>query len=389
MVGTSRLHASRWWGLVLLIVGITLIGPRAAAADVLSFAGPTSGASTSPTFTGTGAPGDTVTVSWVQGDLCSVTVSPQGQWSCPVHIALPRNESILMTITDAATGESITGSYTGWPLPPDPSFTMPAAGSTVASLSQIHVTNPSGNPSMASTTILLDGTDLQATCGLTWPTATDWVCQPGVSVHLTPGTHTLTATFIDQWEQRGTATVKFTVATPPTAPTILTPKSGVVVAVTVPLVVTGRSDPGTRVTLVGEYSGMPVAPETTTKPDGTWTITIPPDQLKWWLNPPSGGGERLLALAVDRYGSASQSEPWSFTVVQALPTPTPSSTQAGDPTPAPPPTPAPTAAATPGPQLANTGAPGLAPFTGVALAFLTIGLVSVVVVRRKGASAHR
>jgi len=235
---------------------------------------------TTPTITGTGEPGATVTVSDGTPTICTAVVQADKTWSCTPTSALPTGpNTITATQTDPAGNPSGSSDPVTFIIdttaPAAPQITSPTPGSSTndttptvtgigepnATVTVIDKTDPSNPVTLCTATVQADGS---------------WSCTP--KTPLAEGSHTIDATQTDQAGNKSdpSGDVTFTVdTTAPAAPVIKTPADGSFTNDTTPtisgtgepkdtLVVTDVTDPSNPVTLC---TNVKVAA------DGTWTCT--------------------------------------------------------------------------------------------------------------------
>jgi Bacterial Ig-like domain/GEVED domain len=190
---------------------------------------PRSGAAintTTPTITGTGEPGDVVSVRAGDTLLCSAAVAAGGTWTCVTGTALPAGSSSLVPTqvdgggnTTAGTAVTILVDTTP---PPAPAVVAPASGAFVNSRTPVF--SGSGE---AGDTIEVSRSETSAViCSGVVASAGTWSCVP--SIALPSGSVTFIATATDQAGNTAASTTRsFTVdTTPPPAAVITTPASG-------------------------------------------------------------------------------------------------------------------------------------------------------------------
>jgi hypothetical protein len=141
---------------------------------------------TTPTFTGTGAPGSTVRVSQGATELCSTVVPASGQWACTSSPLVPGVIVVTARATDAADNTSPVSpqrSFTIDTTPPAaPVISAPAMNASVA-------TNPtiSGTAEPFATVTVFQGGAL--VCSAVADAAGAWSCPTSLGT----GPHTIVA----------------------------------------------------------------------------------------------------------------------------------------------------------------------------------------------------
>ncbi|MDR0286023.1 MAG: Ig-like domain-containing protein, partial [Propionibacteriaceae bacterium] len=279
-----------------------------------------------PTLTGTGEPGATVTVSDGTDDLCTATVAPGGTWSCTPATALDEGPvTLVVTQTDPAGNESAarTVSLTVDTTPPAaPVVTAPAAGALVTTATP----TIAGTGEAGATVTVMDGPT--PVCTTTVGPDSTWSCV--VPTALGEGPHTLSVTQADTAGNVSPAATR-TVTVDTVAPGVpaVTTANATVIAGTVPAPV----EAGVTVTVTYPTSGGPATVTADVDPaTGTWSVATPADAI-------SGA---VTAVAADPAGNASAAGPGTLDVdAPAAPVVTPPGT-----------------VATATPTLAGTGEPG-------------------------------
>ncbi|MGO4258889.1 Ig-like domain-containing protein, partial [Marmoricola sp. RAF53] len=262
-----------------------------------------------PAITGTGTPGDTVTVKEGATTVCTATVQPDGSWSCaPTTPLSDGGHTVTATQKDPAgnTGPSDSQSFTvDATAPAAPLITGPAEGSVV------NTTKPTitGTGEAGATVKVTDGSGATVCTALVQAGGT-WSCIP--SSPLPDGPQTLTATQIDPaGNTSAPVNVTFTVdTTAPDAPVIEGPVEGAVVNTATPSI-TGTGEDGATVTVTD--AGGNVVCSTKVKGDGTWSC-----------DPTAGlpeGQQTLTATQTDPSGNTSVPDQVTFTVDSGAPSP--------------------------------------------------------------------
>jgi cysteine-rich repeat protein len=212
--------------------------------------------------------------------LCTTTADAQGNWSCSpaAPIATGTTTSIIATATNpnGSTDSGVTTFTVNTTLPPAPTFTGPAAGTTVTS----HLPTLSGTAEPLTTVTVVDSNGTEVCTALVDATG-HWTCLP--LSPLPSGLVTLTATETNgAGLTSGTAADTFTIDTTP--PTLTSPSQNAVVGDSTPTL-TGTALPGTSVAVTdsvgavvcmgtADASGVWTCTPTTALPDGTVTVVV-------------------------------------------------------------------------------------------------------------------
>ena len=250
-----------------------------------------------PTFTGTGQPGATLTVTDGTTPICATAVDASGNWSCTPTTPLGQGDhSIAATQTDPAGNISpatpprtITVDTTA---PAAPTISSPAAGDDI----NVNTPTVAGTAEPGSTVKVYDGTAV--VCTTTADAAGAWTCP--ITTPLADGTHDLTATATDPAGNASIPSprVQITVDTKvPTAPAITAPAPGAATNDTTPTF-TGTAEPGSTVTI---KDGPTTICTTTAAATGTWTCTP--------TTPLGQGDHTITAAATDAAGNTSPASP--------------------------------------------------------------------------------
>lgn len=270
------------------------------------------GAAVRPQISGTGEPGDTVTVAdGVGGAVCVATVAPNGTWACAAMAPMVDGPlSLTPTATDLA-GNSTVGDavhvVVDTTAPPAPVLTSPANGAStndttpvVSGLGQpgdtvrVTATTPTGTSGCVAT-VTVAGT---WSCQLTTPlpgSDPSGVSSTGVAV-------ALTATESDKGGNTTTTTpVQLFVDTVPPPPAVLANPAGGAYVNSARPVLTGTSEPSDTI-VVGYQAATRDAAAVTfcvtvADPTGAWTC-VP-------LRPLPEGAVTLTVTARDRAGNAT------------------------------------------------------------------------------------
>ncbi|RXK17179.1 Ig-like domain-containing protein [Macrococcus sp. DPC7161] len=206
--------------------------------------------------TGTGVPGDTITVKFPDGSTGTAVVQPDGTWSVviPAGVDLKGGEVLPVVETDPAgnvsPASSVTVTDTTAPLAP-PINTVSSTSTTVTGV---------GEPGNTVTVTFPDGSTSTA---VVQPNGT-WSAPIPAGVTLADG-EIITATQTDPAGNVSPASS--------TTVTDVTPPSPAVNPVTSEdTVITGTGTPGDTITVTFPNGSTAT---TTVQPDGTWTVTIP------------------------------------------------------------------------------------------------------------------
>ncbi|QTQ07949.1 YPDG domain-containing protein [Macrococcoides canis] len=236
------------------------------------------------TVTGTSEPGSTVTVILPDGTTVTTVTNPDGTWSVTVP-AIKEGDTVSAVSTDAAGNTSKPDTEVAPTTPAD--TVAPTINVNPVKAGDTTVTGTS-EPGSTVTVILPDGTTVTT---VTNPDGTWSVTVPAIKEG-----DTVSAVSTDA---AGNTSKPDTEVAPTTPADTVAPVIDVNPVKPGDTVVTGTSEPGSTV-VVTLPDGKTV--ETTVKPDGTWTVTVPP--LK--------EGDKVTAIAKDDAGNVS--EPSSETV---------------------------------------------------------------------------
>ncbi|QUR94809.1 Ig-like domain-containing protein [Macrococcoides canis] len=230
--------------------------------------------------TGTGTPGDTITVTFPDGTTATGVVQPDGTWTVniPSGVDLTGGETLPVTATDKDNNVSPATKVVV------DDVTAPSAPAVNPVNSDATAVTGTGTPGDTITVTFPDGT---TATGVVQPDGT-WTVNIPSGVDLTGG-ETLPVTATDKDNNVSPATnVVVDDVTAPSAPAVNPVNSDATA-------VTGTGTPGDTITVT--------FPDGTTatgvvQPDGTWTVNIP-----------SGvdltGGETLPVTATDKAGNIS------------------------------------------------------------------------------------
>ncbi|MEX0428447.1 Ig-like domain-containing protein, partial [Nocardioides sp. DS6] len=282
------------------------------APDAPAITGPKDGSEvndSTPTISGTGEAGDTVTVTDENGTtVCTATVQADGTWSCTPDTALTDGDHTLTaTQTDPAGNESPASDpvhiTVDTQAPAAPAITSPSDGDTIAD----------NTPSVSGTgepgdTVTVTDEDGDTVCTATVKADGSWSCTPDTA--LTDGDHTLTATQTDSAGNTSPTSdpVKVSVDSHIGTPTITGPEDGATVTDRTPTV-TGTGDPGATVTVRVDGTVVGTA---TVGSGGRWSLALT-DRLAY-------GDHSVRAVQRDAAGNVSPAATSRFAVAPAAPT---------------------------------------------------------------------
>ncbi|MEU6300699.1 Ig-like domain-containing protein [Streptomyces erythrochromogenes] len=259
-----------------------------------------------PTFSGTGGAGDTITLTESGTTVCTTTVGANGEWSCTPTTALPDGQhTVLPTATDPA-GNRAEGAPVSLTIdataPVAPVITSPADGSTLTDNTPAF----SGTGDAGDTITLTEsGTTV---CTTTVGANGQWSCRPTTA--LPDGRHTILPTATDPAGNRTEgAPISLTIDTQaPTAPVITSPADGSLLTDNTPTF-SGPGDAGDTITLT--ESGTTVC-TTTVGANGQWSCTP--------TTPLPDGGHTITPTATDPAGNRTEGAPISLTIDTQAPT---------------------------------------------------------------------
>jgi len=281
------------------------------APDAPVITGPTDGSSVhdhTPTISGIGEPGDTVTVTDQDGDvLGTATVDGNGTWSLDSTHLDDGTYTITATQKDPAGNTSPASAPSTFVVdttaPDAPVITAPADGTTTNDTTP--TINGTGEPGDTVTVTDQDGRTVGTTTVA--PNGT-WTVTP--TNPLPDGTTTLTATQTDPAGNTSPASdpVTITVDTTAKAPVITKPADGSTTTNHTPTV-TGTGEPGAEVavTIDGTTIGT-----TKVGPGGNWSLPV--------TTALADGSHVVVATQTDAVGNISPAATSTFTVAPAAPT---------------------------------------------------------------------
>ena len=316
------------------------IDTAAPAPPVIS--GPANGstiADSTPTLTGTGEPGGSVTIRNAAGTtLCTAVATATGAWTCTPTIALPEGQNTLTGVqTDPAgniSGPSTPNTVTVDTVPPTaPTIISPANGATTNDATP----TIAGTGEPGARVSVRDGTGTIACTAVVTPAST-WSCVP--SIAYPDGqliAFTATQTDLAGATSPPSAPVTVQIDTVAAAPVISSPTPGGFTSDPTPTLA-GTGEPGATVTVV-DAAGATVCTATVTLA-GIWSCTP--------ATPFADGAQTVTAIQTDQVGNVSPSSSAVPFTVDGTP-------------PAAPAIEAPTEGAVindPAPTIAGTGEPG-------------------------------
>ncbi len=275
---------------------------------------------TTPTVTGTGEAGATITVFADGGTtpVCTTTVAAGGTWSCAVSPALSQGgHSLTSRATDAAGNPSPLSTAVAFTVdslaPLVPVISTPAASSFVTTTTPtITGTGEAG----ATVSVFIDGS-ATAACTATVISAGTWSCN--VSPALSQGAHNATARQVDAAGNGSptTANRPFTVdSIPPAMPVVTAPAAGSFTNDTTPTV-SGTGEVGTVVSVFIDGGTTPVCTATVIA-GGTWSCTP--------TSPLTAAAHTITTRAADAAGNTSGTSPGVAFTIDTTPPTTPAIT---------------------------------------------------------------
>jgi len=288
-----------------------LVSIDTAAPAVPAIATPVAGPANNPTPTVSGTkaePGTTVTVTDGPGgpELCTATVTPQGNWSCTVPVAKTLDDgphTLTAVATDAAGNHSdpaTTAIDVDTQAPDAPAVTAPTPQA------QLNDAQPpiAGTGEDGATVTITDGPGGPVVCGPVAVVDGTWSCTP--SKPLGEGPHTLSATQTDPAGNTSPATTTPVVidTKAPAAPVVNHPGAGQPVPSATPSF-DGTAEPGSTVT-VADASGNPLCQAIADANSGAWSCTP--------TTPFGEGSQTVSVTATDPAGNVSDEATQTFTV---------------------------------------------------------------------------
>jgi len=261
-----------------------------------------------PTFSGTGEAGGALNVYNAAGAVvCTITVAPDGTWTCTPGAPLAEGEqTVTATVTDAAGNESNPTPVTftvDTGAPAAPVITTPINGTLTNDATPAF----SGMGEAGGALTAFDAAGAVVCTATVAPDGT-WTCTPDVP--LAEGVQTITATVTDGAGNESDPTpVTFTVDTlVPAPPVITTPGNGALTNDATPAF-SGMGEAGGALTVYNAAGA--VVCTATVAPDGTWTCT--PGA------PLAEGIQIVTATITDAAGNESASASVIFTVDTVAP----------------------------------------------------------------------
>jgi hypothetical protein len=220
-----------------------------------------------PTFTGTGTPGDTIILTDGGTPICTTTVQPDGTWSCTPTTLTDGPHAVNVTASDPAGNTSpatVVDVIVDTTAPAAPTVTGPVDASSTNDTTPAFtgtggipgdtVTVQEGGATICTAEVQPDGT---------------WSCIPGTPLGNGPHTFDITATD-DAGNVSTATTVDTTVDTvAPAAPTVTAPTDGSATNDPTPTI-TGTGTPGDNITVTDGGTTLCTAE---VQPDGTWSCT--------------------------------------------------------------------------------------------------------------------
>ncbi|WP_156027519.1 Ig-like domain-containing protein [Mycetocola saprophilus] len=260
---------------------------------------------TTPTLSGTGENGSTVTVRDAEDVvLCSAVVT-DGTWSCVVSPALAEGDHVLTPTAEDVAGNRAVGAPIGITVdvtpPAVPVITSPLDGA---------VTNDT-TPTLSGTGENGSTVEIHNTAGVVLCSAVvtggAWSCD--LTTALTEGDHVLTPVAKDAAgnEASGTAITITVDVTPPTVPVITSPADGLVTNNTTPTL-SGTGENGSTVTVRNAADEVLCSAVVS---GGTWSCTLAPALTE--------GGHVLTPVATDAAGNVSTGTAITITVDTTAP----------------------------------------------------------------------
>lgn len=224
---------------------------------------------TTPTFSGTGNPDETVTVTDNTGTtVCTSMVGPDATWSCTSTISFSEGQhSVTATQFDGAnTSEpsnqvNFTVDITA---PAAPVITAPSNGLTTTDRTPAITGTAEAN---STVTITINGQIVGTT---TADSSGNWTFTPSNPLPYGDNTVSATATNTAGNTSSPSAVINFTIV--PVPPMISSPVSGTTVTTSTPDV-TGTGEPGAEVIVTLQGSDVPLC-HAIVQPDSTWACTV-------------------------------------------------------------------------------------------------------------------
>jgi hypothetical protein len=262
--------------------------------------GPSITNDTTPTITGTGTPGETVTLKDGNGNpipgCINIVIPTSGNWSCTPTSPLPTGNNTITPETCDSSGNCVNGT----PVVINIDTTAPTAPvvNPVTTPNNNNTPTFTGTGEPGATVTVTDGTN--TLCTAVVQANGSWTCTP--STPLPDGNYNITATQTDPAGNTSPASTPIVVTidtTPPLAPIITGPATGTTLTTDLPTFI-GTGEPNGTVEVYNEFDELVCT--TVADAAGNWTCT-----------PATGQGEgehKYYAIIKDAAGNVSpQSTP--------------------------------------------------------------------------------
>lgn len=228
---------------------------------------------TTPTLSGTGEAGATVTVTIGGTTACTALVDASGAWSCVSSTLTEGSKVATITQRDPAgnTSPAVTRNFTVDTVAPSaPAITAPSEGLALSDATP----DFSGTAEAGATvSVFVDGNTGTPVCTATAGPGGAWTCTP--TTDLTEGAHTVTARARDAAGNDSpisTPAVNFSVDTSaPTAPAITTPADDAALSDTTPTI-SGNGEAGATVSVFDGSNPTPIC-TAVVGVSGMWSCT--------------------------------------------------------------------------------------------------------------------
>jgi uncharacterized repeat protein (TIGR01451 family) len=258
-----------------------------------------------PTFSGTGEPGATVTVKVDGATVCTATVNGSGSWSCTASSAIPDGPHTA-TATEASSGSpastAATSGFTIDSTPPNTTINSGPAQVTGNRNASFAVSGTDSGSGVAGFECSLDGSAFTP-CPMTNGVVT--------YANVPDGSHTLLVRAVDNAGNKDPSPASYTWTVDPnaaTGPTITSPANGSNLNQP-PTTITGTGTPGETVTVT--LDGQTVCTGVVVTAAGTWSCSL--------TATPSDGPHTINATEFDSNHVASPVATSSFIVDTAAP----------------------------------------------------------------------
>ena len=226
-----------------------------------------------PTFSGSGEPGATVSVVIGGTTVCTALVDASGAWSCVSSTLTEGSKVATITQRDPAgnTSPAVTRNFTVDTVAPSaPAITAPSEGLALSDATP----DFSGTAEAGATvSVFVDGNTGTPVCTATAGPGGAWTCTP--TTDLTEGAHTVTARARDAAGNDSpisTPAVNFSVDTSaPTAPAITTPADDAALSDTTPTI-SGNGEAGATVSVFDGSNTTPIC-TAVVGVSGMWSCT--------------------------------------------------------------------------------------------------------------------